>query len=62
MFLLERARTAGDTILISSKGANGPPFFMPIKKRPEGRLYFFRDGSELEGCLDKTAQAVGTVD
>ena len=60
MFLLERARTAGDSILLFFKGANAP-FFMP-KKAPRGApVYLFRDESELEGCLDETAKFVGTV-
>ena len=57
MFLLERVRTAGDIILISAKGANAP-LFLPIKKRPEGRLSFVLRRSELEGSFDQATKAV----
>ena len=60
MFLLERARTAGDSILLFLRGQM-PPFFM-TKKAPRGApVYLFRDESELEGRLDETAQAVRAV-
>ena len=38
-FLLERARTVGDFIMIFSKGAK-PPFFIPKKSAPIGALLF----------------------
>ena len=57
MFLLERARTAGDNILLFLRGQM--PLFLCQKKAPRGApVYLFRDESELEGCLDETAQAV----
>ena len=39
-----------------------PPFFAK-KKRPEGRfcLFIVEIRSELEGCFDKTAKFVGTI-
>ena len=60
MFLLERARTAGDSgFLFLVGGALKVPSFLCKKKRPpRGAFVVIAEGSELEGGFDQSTKAV----
>ena len=61
MFLLERARTAGDSgfLFLVGEGSESSFLFMQNKKRPpRGAFVVIAEGSELEGGFDQSTKAV----
>ena len=60
MFLLERARTAGDSGFLFLVGRDLKVYsFLCKKKRPlGGALVVIAEGSELEGGFDQSTKAV----